>query len=223
MGESPGDVLEALRVAYADLADLAASVSEREAWLPTGCAGWVVRDLLLHLLSDAQRGLVALATPASREPDRDAVTYWVDAPTGDDPQYRHVRGTRTIASAYGLRPLTTQYVETARAVVTLAGRADPRACVATQGHTLLVGDLVATLVVEAAVHHLDLVTDLDRPGPAALPLSVVRRTLDGLLGHPVPVAWDDATYALAGTGRRALDAAESSALGDDAARFPLLS
>ncbi len=217
------DSLAALRVAYDDLAVLAASLSEEDSWLSTGCRGWVVRDLVLHLLSDAQRGLVALATPADGPPDRDAVTYWVDAPSGDDAEYRNVRGTRTIASAYGLRPLVTAYVETSRAVVFLAERTDPRACVPTQGHTLLAGDLVATLAVEAALHHLDLVTDLDRAGPGGLPLALVRQTLDGLLGHPVPVGWDDRTYALSGTGRRPLTADEETALGQDAARLPLLS
>src|SRR4051812_7777231 len=31
-------------------------------WLPTGCAGWSVRDLVFHLRRDAQRALVALAS-----------------------------------------------------------------------------------------------------------------------------------------------------------------
>src|SRR5262249_30999249 len=77
------DPLAALRVAYGDLTVLAASLTEEDSWLPTGCRGWVMRDLVLHLLSDAQRGLVALATPSDEPPDRDAVTYWVDAPSGD--------------------------------------------------------------------------------------------------------------------------------------------
>ena len=38
-----------------------------------------------------------------------------------------------------------------------AHRADPAALVATQGHVLTVRDLAQTLVVEAALHHLDLV------------------------------------------------------------------
>jgi hypothetical protein len=213
----------ALRTAYRDLGDLALSVSEREAWLPTRCTGWSVRDLVLHLLADAQRALVALGTPSSAAPDRDAVTYWLDAPGGDDREYREVRAVRTIASAYRLPVLTGQYAETSRAVVVLAEAADPTATVATQGHTLLVEDLLATLVVEAALHHLDLLEHLDRPGPAAGPLAVVRRTLDGLLGRPEPVGWDDVTYARAATGRRPLTAEEAAALGPDADRLPLLS
>lgn len=74
-----------LRTAYGDLSNLAGSLTEREAWLSTGCTGWSVRDLVFHLLADAQRGLVALAVPVEGSPDRDAVTYWTDAPSGDDP------------------------------------------------------------------------------------------------------------------------------------------
>lgn len=94
---------------------------------------------------------------------------------------------------------------------------------ATQGHTLRADDLVATLVVEAALHHLDLIVELSRPGPGPAALAVVRSTLGGLLGQPVPLTWDDKTYALAGTGRRELTGADVSALGDLADRFPLLS
>jgi hypothetical protein len=46
--------------------------------------------------------------------------------------------------------------------------------VKTQGWVLTVADLLSTLTVEAAVHHLDLVLRLDRPGPAAAPLAEVR-------------------------------------------------
>jgi hypothetical protein len=215
--------LRALQVAYADLARVIGSVTEQDAWLATGCRGWSVRDLVVHLLADAQRGLVALAMPSTRDPDRDAVSYWVDAPSGHDPEYRELRAVRTIASTYGLEPLKRQYDETNRALVSLAERTDPAVVVPTQGHTLRADDLLATLVVEAAIHHLDLVAHWDRPGPSPDSLAVVRRTLDGLLGHPVPVDWDDTTYARTATGRRPPSEAETAALGADAARLPLLS
>lgn len=214
--------LAVLREAYPGLIDLAESLDEPASWKPSGCRGWTVRDLLLHLLSDAQRALVAFATPATGEPDRDRVSYWRTAPGRDDPDSRGLRATRTIASAWGLRPLVATYAETARAVLVVAGRTDPAARLATQGHVLLASELVATLTVEAAIHHLDMVVSLDRPGPGAAPLAAVRETLDGLLGHPNPVGWDDVAWALAGSGRRALTAAERAALGADADRLPLL-
>jgi hypothetical protein len=76
-------------------------------------------------------------------------------------------------------------------------------------------------VVEAAVHHLDLVVALDRPLPSAGPLRVVRETLDGLLGEPLPLPWDDVTYARTGTGRAALSESDRRALGPLAERLPL--
>jgi len=47
------DSLAALRVACHDPGTLAALVREDDPWLPTGCRAWVVRGLLLHLLSEA--------------------------------------------------------------------------------------------------------------------------------------------------------------------------
>jgi len=182
-----------------------------------------VRDVVFHLLGDAQRALVSLLTPSDGPADRTAVTYWIDSPGQHDPDSRGLRATRTMASAWSLPYLVETYVRTSTAALALAGRTPPDTLVATQGHVLTARDLVATFAVEAAVHHLDLVVELDRPGPRAEPLALVRQTLDGLLGRPVPVAWDDRTWALAGTGRRPLDAAERHAFGADADRLPLLS
>ena len=93
----------------------------------------------------------------------------------------------------------------------------------TQGLVIALPDLLATLTVEAALHHLDITVNLDNPPPAPpAALEVVRLTLDGLLGSPLPVAWDAETYALKATGRMAVDAAEVERLGPLAARLPLL-
>ena len=215
--------LEPLRTAYGDLCELAAGLTEATSWQPSGCPGWTVRDLLLHHLGDAQRALVALATASSTGiADRDAVTYWVDSPGRSDPESRQLRATRTIASAYRLDGLRSMYVETLQAVVALAARVEPSAIAPTQGRTLRVDDLQATLVTEAALHHVDLIASLDAPGPSTSPLAVVRRTLDGLLGRPSPAGWDDTTWALIGTGRRPLRPHERTELGEDADRLPLL-
>ncbi|MFC7619413.1 maleylpyruvate isomerase N-terminal domain-containing protein [Microlunatus sp. GCM10028923] len=71
----------ALRRAVADL-------SAEDFTRPSGCTGWLVRDLVCHLIIDAQDVLITLVTPAEEEPTRDAVTYWevgTTPPTGDDP------------------------------------------------------------------------------------------------------------------------------------------
>ncbi|WP_219417632.1 maleylpyruvate isomerase N-terminal domain-containing protein [Pseudonocardia nigra] len=214
--------LAALRIAYSDLATIVASLDEEDSWRPTRCAGWVVRDLLLHLLGDAQRALVALASPAAGPPDRDAVSYWVDSSFNQDPGFGEIRTVRTIASAWTFDNLVRTFVETTRAVVSLAGRATSDSLVTTQGHVLRTDDLLATLAVEAAVHHLDLVVELHRPGPRSEPLALVRRTLEGLLGYQVPEDWSDERWALLGTGRVPPGGGERRALGAAAARIPLL-
>ena len=95
--------------------------------------------------------------------------------------------------------------------------------VATQGHVLFAADFLATLAVEATIHHLDLAAgDKSLAGPAGPGLAVTRETLDGALGQPVPVGWDDVDYALKATGRAELTDGDRASLGVLATRFPLL-
>lgn len=207
---------------YADLHAALRAVNGDDEWAPTGCAGWCVRDLVQHLLGDARRALVALGTPADSPPDTDSVSYWRSWSPDTDDAAAGRRLTRVVSGVWSsLEPLRAAYVETCCAAVHLLRLADPDEPVATQGHVLTVADLTRTLLFEAAVHHLDLVANLDAPGPSAETLGLVRMTLDGLLGEPEPVGWDNATYALAATGRRPLTPAERSALGPLADRFPL--
>ena len=204
---------------YSDLGDLATSLDEADSWRPTGCPGWCVRDLVFHLLGDAQRALVALATPAE-PPDRTAVTYWDDSPGRSDPDSREVRSLRTMASAWKLEYLTSTFAETSRAVLTLAGRADLAAGVATQGHVLTTEDLLRTLITEAVVHHLDLVLELDRPGPDPTAVELVATVLDDRLGRAAP--GEKLDWVRLGTGRRSMTDADRPWLGVDADRLPLI-
>jgi hypothetical protein len=140
-----------------------------------------------------------------------------------DDDLAHARFVRLVASAYSrpsglvahLRKLTGAALRQARA-------ASPDQRLDFQEHVLPVGDFLATWVVEAAVHHLDLVLELpDAPPPATASLQITRATLDALLGQPVPVPWDDATYALKATGRLPVSGEDRAALGPLAGRFPL--
>jgi hypothetical protein len=213
---------DALSTAYRDIVAALRDISAEEEWLPTGCAGWSVRDLLFHLRGDAQRALVALASPAGTAPDTDAISYWTHWRPGTDGALLNRRMTRISASVYsGLRPILDSFAETTEAVVYAAVHTDPDFAVRTQGHVLRAGDLVRTLVVEAAIHHLDLVVALERPLPSAGPLRLVRETLDGLLGEPLPLPWDDVAYARVGTGRTEPSESDRHALGPLAERFPL--
>ena len=215
--------LELLRTAYGDLSGLLHRLAADGAeWTPTGCRGWAVHDLTFHLLGDARRALVGLCTPASGPVDRDAVTYWRDwepPRPGDDEALRRTRAVASAAVAFA--DLVENYAEVTAAVLVAAGRVPAAEPVRTQGRVMEVDDLLSTLVVEAAVHHLDLVAHLDRPGPGPEPLEEVRRVLAGLLGGPLPAGWDDVTAARRGTGREPLTDADLAELGAAADAFPL--
>jgi hypothetical protein len=129
---------------------------------------------------------------------------------------------RIAASVYpSFAILRDEYEETVQAAALIATRVDPERPVGTHGHVLLAEDLMRTLIVEAAVHHLDLLEALPGPAPGASALRVVRETLDGLLGQPGPSDWDDITYAKKGTGRSVITHHDRNTLGPLADRLPL--
>lgn len=193
---------------------------------PTGCRGWLVVDLLLHVVCDAQRALVALATPVDGPADVDAVGYFRGTGDSTDDGAAHARWVRRSAAAFE-HPggVVRLWRDTAPAAVRAAAAADPAAFVGTQGHVLTVADLVATLVTEAAIHHLDLIAHLPgapRPAPGAL--AVTLSLLDGLAGPDgLPRRWAPGEAVRKSTGRQPLSDADRATLGPRAAAFPLLS
>jgi uncharacterized protein (TIGR03083 family) len=214
---------------YGRLTETVQGLSDADFARETRCPGMPVGPLLVHLLYDAQRALIAFASPATADPDRDFVTYWQDFPARTDgdpgPDTSFVRG---VAAAYRKPGVLVQHWrEVSEAAVRAAaiGLADKGARVETQGHVLRAKDFVATLVLEATVHHLDLIVGLpDAPEPDPEGLQVVARTLDGLFGPEAwdVIGWDTTTYVLKATGRLPLDAEDLEMLGPLAARFPLL-
>jgi hypothetical protein len=210
-----------LRTALEDLSAALDSVSEEQSWEPSGCRGWSVLDLGFHLLEDAHRALVDLGTPVHGPADTDAVGYWrpgrPSPHDGDD--LETARATASLQG--GIERIARRHREAAAAVVVTAGRLRLDDVVRSQGAALTVADELSHIVVEATIHHLDLVVRLDRPGPAAGLLAEVRRVLEGLLGGPLPARWDDATAARRGTGREPLTDQDRAELGASAAAFPL--
>lgn len=231
---------EALAQAYAGITDVVAPLDDAGLQRPTRCRGWLVADLLFHVLCDAQRALVALASPADGPADCDDVSYWraFTAPpdgTGNgrpaarddgDSGDRHAWWARRSAAAFE-RPsgVVRVWADTAPAAVRAAAGADPAGFVTTQGHVLRVPDLLATLTTEAVVHHLDLIVDLpDAPPPAALPARVAVASLCGLLSDDAvrPAGWDDRDFLLRATGRVPLTDRDRWELGEAAGWFPLI-
>lgn len=207
----------ALRAAVAGLAD-------EDFALPSGCAGWLVRDLVCHLVIDAQDVLITLVTPADTEATHDAAGYWSVAdtpPTGDDPLDALIV---RLAAAYQDPALLTFHLDD---VGSAAGRAavlaDPKLLVSTQDMVLTAGDYLAAYVLEWTLHHLDLTAHLPHvPGPPDEGLAASRALLERIAGAPFPASWPDRDVLLVGTGRRAPTEPERTELGALAERIPFV-
>ncbi|MET8862885.1 maleylpyruvate isomerase N-terminal domain-containing protein [Nonomuraea sp. NPDC004580] len=207
----------ALRAAVADLPDDAFAE-------PSGCAGWLVRDLVCHLVIDAQDVLITLVTPTDEPPTRDAITYWEvtgTPPTGDDPLDAL---TVRLAAAYEDPYLLKFHLDD---VGSAAGRAaalaDPAMRVRTRDEVLTAGDYLTAYVLEWTLHHLDLIAHLPGvPGPPAEGPAQSREMLEKIAGAAFPASFSDEAALLVGTGRRTPTPAERDGLGDLAGRLPFV-
>jgi hypothetical protein len=227
MSDDYHTALDRLTKAYDGIDRLAGTLNRDDLLEFSRCRGWIVADVLFHLMCDAQRALVALASPHPGPSDRDFVTYWRGFAGDHDP----IPGTWSIkrsAAAFrdGLGSIVL-WQETAPAAVRAAEAADPNGYVKTQGHVLAVPDLLMTLATEAAIHHLDMTVHLPAaPAPDTEALAAAVDTLDGLsrtadagtaagrLPH-----WSAEDYVLKATGRLALSANEAAHVRG----YPLLS
>jgi len=227
-GPLPLGLVATLGRTYGRLTETVQGLSDADFARETRCAGMPVGPLLVHLLYDAQRALIAFASSATADPDRDFVTYWRDFPAraeDDEPDTGFVRG---VASAYRKPGVLVQHWrEVSEAAVRAAavGLSDKGRRIETQGHVLRATDFVATLVLEATVRHLDLIVGLpDAPEPDPEALQVTARTLDALFGPEVwdVIDWDTTTYVLKATGRVPLDQDDLDMLGPNADRLPFL-
>ncbi|MGW0997747.1 maleylpyruvate isomerase N-terminal domain-containing protein [Streptomyces sp. NPDC002523] len=191
---------------------------------PSGCTGWLVRDLVCHLIIDAQDVLITLVTPAEAEPTRDAVTYWDIAgtpPTGEDLLDAL---TVRLAAAYEDPWLLRLHLDD---VGSAAGRAaelaDPGLRVSTRDEVLTVGDYLSAYVIEWTLHHLDLVAHLpDMADPPAESLARSREMLEKIAGDRFPGSFSDTDALRVGTGRRAPTDSESAELGRLASKLPFV-
>lgn len=191
---------------------------------PSGCTGWLVRDLVCHLVIDAQDVLITLVTPAETEPTVDAVSYWnilAEPPTGEDPLDALIP---RLAAAYGEpRWLKFHLDDVGSAAGRAAELAGPAARVSTRDEVLTVGDYLSAYVLEWTLHHLDLIAHLPAAAePPAETLAAARAALEKIAGTPFPASFSDTAALLIGTGRRPPTGAEQAALGDVAAKLPLI-
>ncbi|MER6158630.1 maleylpyruvate isomerase N-terminal domain-containing protein [Streptomyces sp. NPDC001868] len=207
----------ALRTTVADLKD-------KDFERPSGCTGWLVRDLVCHLIIDAQDVLITLVTPTEAEPTVDATTYWHvtnSPPTGEDPLDAL---TVRLAAAYEDMALLKFHLDDVGSAAGRAARlAAPTARVSTQDQVLTDGDYLTAYVLEWTLHHLDLVAHLPGlPGPPAEGLAHSRAALERIAGGAFPASFGDGDALLVGTGRREPTEGERAELGSSAAELPLV-
>jgi hypothetical protein len=207
----------ALRTAVAELPD------EHFA-LASGCTGWLVRDLVCHLIIDAQDVLITLVTPAEAEPTRNDVTYWEvaeAAPTGDDPLDALI--VRLAAAYQEPRLLKFHLDDVGSAAGRAAKLADPSVRVSTRGEVLTTRDYLSAYVLEWTLHHLDLTAHLpDAAEPPADGLAQSREMLEKIAGAAFPASFADEDALLVGTGRRVPSDAEEAELGELVTKLPLV-
>jgi len=186
------------------------------------CWGWCVVDVVTHVrlgLEEVASCLLTAGTGRSA-PDRDAATYWETQPAGGD-ELAGILALRRIASA--TRAPTGALVPLQLVADALTARVTSLedGVLAFQGWVLTTGDFLTTWAVELAVHQLDLARDLEVALPPARALAVGRRTVEALIGRPVPVE-DHADALLLATGRRPPTPGERDRLGPYAERLPAL-
>ena len=195
------------------LLDTVAGLADDDFAKPSGCAGWLVRDLVCHFVIDAQDVLITLVTPTPDPVTHDAVTYWkVSHAPGDDPLSAL---TVRLAAAYGEPWMLKFHVDDVGRAALRAGQlADPTLKVSTRDMVLCTADYLGAYVWEWTLHHLDLVLHLPHlAGPPADTTARCREMLERIAG-PFPASWRDEDVLLVGTGRRAPTEAERAELGD---------
>ncbi|MBY8856690.1 maleylpyruvate isomerase N-terminal domain-containing protein [Nocardia sp. CA2R105] len=207
----------ALRATIAELHD-------EDFALPSGCTGWLVRDLVCHLLIGAQDILITLVTPADAEPTRTALSYWeidTTTPTGDDPLDALI--VRLAAAYQEPQLLKLHFDDVGSAAGRAAELADPDRRIATRGEVLTAADYLDAYVLEWTLHHLDLIAQLPgEPEPPAESLAHARHMLEQVTGATFPPALSDRDALLIGTGRRAPSDSERVELGDLAGKLPFV-
>ncbi|MEV4597548.1 maleylpyruvate isomerase N-terminal domain-containing protein [Amycolatopsis sp. NPDC049253] len=187
--------------AWGALQEAVHSLDDTQWVAPSGCAGWLVQDLVFHLIIGAQDILITLVTTTDAPATRDAVTYWEPGEPGDGTDAESAFVRRGAVAYSGPAALTHHFDDLAVAAGRAAAAADPAARVETRDEVLTVADYLTTYVVEATLHHLDLTLHLSGvDGPPASTLAATRAIVAGVAGRPLP-SEDDREALLHATGR----------------------
>jgi hypothetical protein len=164
----PSNVRAVLAEELDDLRSIVAGLSDAELVRATGCQGWRVADLLVHLRLGAEDPLHGLAAPCEDPADRNYVSCWEDWPARSEVTFSDVRLIWAMAAWYTTANGLRRHFDDVVAIAATASRAARAGHVRLHGHVQTTEDFVAMWAVEFCVHHLDLLVGVpDRPGPTA--------------------------------------------------------
>jgi uncharacterized protein (TIGR03083 family) len=192
---------------------------------PTRCPPMNFRELTVHALRGAYRITELLAgDPVSDEPEMDVVTYYrydpADVGPGVIARAKAESDSRPADTDIGAewREAWAAGIAAARA----AAEDDP--VIRSPFGTIRLREYLRSRCVEVTIHAMDLLDALGRaPDPSPAGLEAACDVLRGLLGADLrPLGMDEVRFALAGTGRAELTAAERDMLGPLSDSFPLL-
>jgi uncharacterized protein (TIGR03083 family) len=217
--------IDALEAESARAQAFLAGLSHDDWQRPTRCQPMNVRELAVHAMRGAYRIVEFLGTPVrDAEPEKDAVTYFrydpVAVGVGVVSRAQEESAARPadadLASEW--ETVWKQALEAARA----AAEDDP--VIASPLGTLRLREYIRTRCVEVTIHMMDLADALGREAdPSPEGLETACDVLRGLLGTDLrPLGMVDTRFALVGTGRGELTAAEREMLGPLSDSFPLL-
>jgi uncharacterized protein (TIGR03083 family) len=207
----------------ARVAEELSGLTEPDYATPTRCPPWDVKELAAHVWNALDRLPSFLADPEPPAATADAVTYWRSYDPIADGASIVDRSAAIAARFADGAELARSFSEHWRECVEAARVADPGRIVRTRVADIRLDEFVATRVLEAAVHGLDLARALGRepwitPAAAEVTVAILRSLLDA----DPPTQWDDVAFIEIGTGRRVPDDAELDQLGPMASRLPLL-
>ena len=191
--------LEALAEECRAIDDTLAAVPA-DAWDRPALGSWNVAELVAHLARGVSRVDAYLDVEPDGPPVTDRISYWRYDADAESPRVaqRAAQEARDVAPDELVRRFTSGWQ---RSVDRAAAR-PPESTIAALFGAMRLDDYVATRVLEAVIHHLDLRIALDQP-PVATPAAarITMSVLEGLLGEPRPRNLGRTRFLLAATGR----------------------
>jgi uncharacterized protein (TIGR03083 family) len=216
------DPIVALEVEAERTAKFLEGLSDEDWRRPTRCPPLDLRQLAVHTLRAGLRLVELTANPVEGEPEKATVTYYRYDPAALGPGV--VQRAQNDSEALAGKDLVEQWREGfAAAAASARAHLDDDPVLATPVGTIRLREYIPTRCVEVTIHTMDLRHALGlEPDPTLEGLTVTCDVLRTMLGADLrPMGMDDVRFALTGSGRGDLSAAEREMLGPLSDSFPL--